>query len=107
MTPWSPKTHHQDVKEQQRRGGLTPTPRGTTTERGYGYRWQKIRKLVLARDPCCKICERQGRLAVSTDVDHITPKSKGGTDDMGNLQGACHSCHSRKTATEDGGFGNV
>lgn len=39
-------------------------------------------------------------LGISTDVDHIIPKSRGGEDTPENLQGACHSCHSRKTATE-------
>lgn len=38
-------------------------------------------------------------------VDHIVPKVDGGTDDMENLQTLCRSCHSRKTALEDGGFG--
>ncbi|MCZ6609557.1 MAG: HNH endonuclease signature motif containing protein [Alphaproteobacteria bacterium] len=30
----------------------------------------------------------------------------GGSDDPSNLQGMCRPCHSRKTATEDGGWGN-
>jgi 5-methylcytosine-specific restriction protein A len=27
--------------------------------------------------------------------------------DRSNWQGLCHPCHSAKTATEDGGFGNA
>lgn len=42
-------------------------------------------------------------------VDHITPHN-GDPElfyDLDNLQSLCIECHSRKTATEDGGFGNV
>ena len=37
---------------------------------------------------------------LATEVDHIVPKSAGGTDAMDNLQALCKSCHSRKTAKE-------
>jgi 5-methylcytosine-specific restriction protein A len=42
-----------------------------------------------------------------TQTDHIVPVSAGGDDDRANLQALCASCHSRKTATEDGGFGHA
>lgn len=100
MTPWAPKTHLQTIRE-QRRGGLDY--RVSASKRGYGRRHQRLRKIVLARDPICKLCHREA----TTDSDHIVPLSQGGKDELSNLQGACHSCHSRKTATEDGGFGNV
>lgn len=61
--------------------------------------------MVLARDPICKKCNR----CPSTHADHIKPH-KGDWAlfcDMANLQGLCASCHSKKTAGEDGGFGNV
>jgi hypothetical protein len=44
----------------------------------------------------------------STIADHIIPH-KGNWVlfcDLDNLQGLCDACHSRKTAQEDGGFGN-
>jgi 5-methylcytosine-specific restriction protein A len=56
-------------------------------------RWQRLRVMVLRRDPICQQCGR----AVSTDVDHIIDLDLGGQDTMGNLQGLCHACHSRKT----------
>jgi hypothetical protein len=47
---------------------------------------------------------RSERRAVSTDVDHIVPREQGGSDHEDNLQGACHECHSWKTATQDSKF---
>lgn len=86
--------------------------RGSSSERGYGARWQRLRLRILRRDLYqCQECKRQGRLTLAgarkgdAHVDHIVPKSRGGTDDPANLETLCRSCHSRKTATEDGGFG--
>lgn len=45
---------------------------------------------------------------METDVDHIVPH-RGDPEllyDEANLQSLCHECHSKKTAREDGGFGN-
>lgn len=89
-------------KREQEQKAIKDKQRESRHKRGYGYRWQKLRLIILARDPICKICGR----AASTDVDHIIPKSKGGLDAVDNLQGLCHSCHSRKTASEDGGYGH-
>ena len=82
--------------------------RGTSASRGYDYKWQRSRKGFLAKHPLCVHCERLGKVAAATDLDHIVPHR----GDMvlfwtrANWQGLCHSCHSRKTAQEDGGFGN-
>jgi 5-methylcytosine-specific restriction protein A len=75
--------------------------RESAAKRGYGRRWQRLRLMVLARDPVCRMC---GRLE-STDADHIVAKEQGGLDTLENLQGLCHSCHSIKTDAQDGGFG--
>ena len=71
--------------------------RATSTQRGYGARWRKLRKLVLHRYPVCNHCKRK----TSSDVDHITPKALGGEDTMDNLQGLCSDCHIKKTAKEN------
>lgn len=39
---------------------------------------------------------------MATEVDHITPKAKGGTDDADNLQAINAECHKRKTAEDEG-----
>jgi len=75
--------------------------RGSAHAQGYGRRWRKLRLLILARDPICKHCYR----APTTDVDHIIARKKGGDDSEENLQGLCGTCHSRKTALEDGRWG--
>jgi 5-methylcytosine-specific restriction enzyme A len=69
--------------------------------RGYGARWDKLRLRILARDShLCQPCLNTGILKPATQVDHITPKAKGGTDDPDNLQAICDPCHKDKTARE-------
>ncbi len=52
--------------------------------------------MILSRDPVCVVCQR----VPSTEVDHITPKHKGGEDTDENLRGVCHRCHQKKTTAE-------
>lgn len=84
--------------------------RKSSAQRGYGYKWRKAREQHLRLYPFCEECKRQGRSAeLATDVDHITPH-KGDSIlfwDPRNWQSLCHSCHSHKTAAEDGGFGRI
>lgn len=70
-------------------------------ERGYGGRWQRARAAFLAAHPLCSC----GQLA--TVVDHIRPhKGDAGLFwDSANWQPLCETCHNRKTASLDGGFG--
>jgi len=77
--------------------------RGSAVERGYGATWRKVRAMYLKEHPYCEDPEGlHEELVKATDVDHVISKRNGGTDDEGNLQALCHSCHSRKTAKEDG-----
>lgn len=80
--------------------------RPSRSKRGYGRAWQKLRAWILSGDPLCRMCEARGLVVAATDVDHIIAREKGGTDEEANLQPLCKSCHSSKTAREDGGFGH-
>ena len=75
----------------------------SSAERGYGARWRKLREIVLRRDAgiCrCAECASLGRVRIATEVDHIRPKSEGGTDDLSNLRAINHECHKIKTQAE-------
>lgn len=81
--------------------------RGTRTERGYDNRWLRASKRFLAENPLCVECKSRGVLRRATHTDHIVPHK--GNETLfwseANWQPLCRRCHSRKTATEDGGFG--
>lgn len=86
-----------------------PQQRAKTAARGYGSRWQKARATYLKHNPLCASCEARGVLVVATVVDHIEPhkgdQAKFWNHD--NWQPLCATCHNRKTASEDGAFGNA
>ena len=73
----------------------------TTTQRGYGYRWRKLRNAVLERDNfLCIPCAKRGIYSPASEVDHIINKKAGGSDEMCNLQSICPTCHAAKTQKE-------
>ena len=60
-------------------------------------RWRALSLKVIHRDPLCRACGEDA----SQETDHIIPIRAGGAKwDMGNLQGLCKTCHSRKTSRE-------
>ncbi|MBI3796989.1 MAG: HNH endonuclease, partial [Deltaproteobacteria bacterium] len=50
---------------------------------------------------CCEYCRSQARLSPDPfSIEHIIPRSSGGTDVLTNLALACQGCNNRKyTAT--------
>jgi 5-methylcytosine-specific restriction protein A len=72
---------------------------GTSTERGYGAPWRRIREAVL-RDAeyLCVPCRHQGRVSLAREVHHLVPRAAGGTDARTNLEARCTDCHRRATA---------
>ena len=65
--------------------------------------WQRLRTIVLKRDPFCVECLKEQRFTPSSHVDHIRSRRERPDleRDLANLQGLCQSCHNSKTATHD------
>ena len=58
------------------------------------HRYRKQRLRVLARDGhMCQLC---GTTEEPFHIDHIIPRSKGGTSDLDNLQVLCKRCNLAK-----------
>jgi 5-methylcytosine-specific restriction endonuclease McrA len=66
--------------------------------------WRALRAEKLRQDPLCVECFKAGRVTPANHVDHRDGNPD--NDAWGNLDSLCASCHSRKTATQDGGYGN-
>jgi len=46
---------------------------------------------------CCEYCQCQARFSPDPfSVEHITPRSRGGTSDLSNLALSCQGCNNRK-----------
>ncbi len=77
--------------------------RPSAQARGYDSAWSRASKGFLASHPNCTGCG-----APATVVDHVQPH-RGDRRlfwDKSNWAALCTSCHGRKTAGQDGGFGN-
>lgn len=107
-------TAPQTIAQRKRASGQAPRPRdrrASASRRGYDRHWQRYVKFYReCVEPLCRECGKRGILSPMDCVDHIEPMS--GPDDprwydQTNHQALCLSCHSRKTAAEDGAFGNV
>lgn len=108
------KARHRQVDQQ----------RGSASERGYDSKWQKARAGFLRKHPLCGCEECKQRMVPlpATVVDHIRPHGLKAAIDSGdqaridearrlfwdssNWMPMAKVCHDRKTARDDGGFGN-
>ena len=99
------KHEHLAVKQERK---VQDQRRGSSAQRGYGYKWQQAREGFLRHNPLCAECQRHGRVTAALIVDHIKAHKGDMTLfwDRMNWQPLCKPCHDAKTAREDGGFGN-
>lgn len=64
--------------------------------RGWGYERMDIKRTLIKRDGgICQLCSGASRLENLT-LDHIIPSSRGGSDDITNLQLAHEWCNNLK-----------
>lgn len=67
--------------------------RGTATERGYNWRWQKARKIKLRENPLCERCKRVAVLVHHVDRDPLNNQRE-------NLEALCRECHDQEHESE-------
>lgn len=63
--------------------------------------YRRNRKVVLARDPWCRL-RLPGCTVRTTTVDHVISVAQGGSNELENLIGACSSCNERKGSSLGG-----
>lgn len=73
---------------------------GYQDKRVRGRAGQRMRAKVLAEEPCCRMCQAEGKRVQATVVDHIMPLAAGGDNSRGNQQGLCDPCHDAKSKRE-------
>lgn len=73
----------------------------------YNYKWSKLSKAFLKRNPLCVYCLQVGKTTPATVTDHIVPHM-GNLElfwDQSNFQPLCKHCHdSVKTMEEARGY---
>lgn len=71
--------------------------RGTSTQRGYDAKWQRVRAIVMAAQPLCAHCAERGLTVLAVDIHHVIPirVDAGRRLDLSNLVGLCRSCHAQ------------
>jgi 5-methylcytosine-specific restriction protein A len=68
--------------------------RASCSDRGYDWRWHKLRNTVLSRRPMCERCYAAGRQGVPAKVVHHIDHNQR-NNSMHNLQPLCRDCHER------------
>lgn len=66
--------------------------RGTTSQRGYGSKWQRLVATHIKNNPMCVLCGSNEDLT----GDHIIPLSRGGSSTRENIRTLCRRCNSAK-----------
>jgi len=75
----------------------------TTTQRGYGYDWQKLSKAYRVAHPMCSLCLDKGKITAVEHVHHIVPirVDRSRRLDWDNLMSLCEPCHKEIEAKHD------
>lgn len=63
--------------------------------------WHRVVAELRRQQPFCVVCAANGIQTVATETDHKTPISRGGTNDVANLQRLCTPCHRDKSLHEN------
>ena len=80
------------------------TAKGSSSDRGYGWAWQKARRAYLAEHPLCVMCNAVKRVTAANVVDHIIPH-RGNQElfwDEANWQALCKTHHDTDKAEQEG-----
>jgi len=107
--PGCPKLSHtprcdSHTKQRQRDYNRERRADPERTDAYYSSRhWRKLRAAKLREEPLCRACRAEGKVTAANEVDHIDGNRE--NEDWDNLQSLCKTCHSSKTAKEDGRFG--
>lgn len=103
------KHGHLVLQRERGRKAAASRRRDPVAHRLYGTAaWIQGRAAYLREHPLCLDCLARGALTPATDVDHVVPHrgDRALFYDQTNWRGLCQRCHSKKTAAQDGGFGN-
>lgn len=90
---WCLKCH--GVKPQKLKPDLSPGPKKGKSKRRWKLTLTRKRRRLFKADPRCSYCGCDLNWLTAT-LDHVVPKSKGGTDTIDNLVLACQPCNVQK-----------
>jgi 5-methylcytosine-specific restriction protein A len=90
--PWARAARQAAARERELR-------RGSSYDRGYDRRWQRVRLGFLQDHPLCMDCDAKGIVTVATEAHHVAkvadrPELR---LDPANLRALCHDCHAIRT----------
>lgn len=103
LTTLKPRVAMLKPNRVQTTAGTWRTNDMTSSDRGYGYKWQQARERFLRAHPLCCYCERDGYVTAATVVDHRIPH-RGDQAlfwDEANWMPLCATCHSSTKQREE------
>ncbi len=104
--PWKAKTHGAEQRDAARKQQRKDYDRSRYETRIWYCQsaWRKCRAAFLANpaNALCADCKARGVIRPAVDVHHVKSRLEypERAYDHANMQGLCHACHSRVTASE-------